>query len=76
MHFASSFSYTASYSSTSNECLIDYGAPYHMVKDESIVSTMHEFNTKQIFIGDDRSLSVVGFGTIPVDNGHFMMIDL
>ena len=33
--------------------------------------TMHECNTKQIFVGDDRSLSVVGFGTVPVENGHF-----
>ena len=32
---------------------------------------MHECNTKQIFVGDDRSLSVVGSGTIPVENGHF-----
>ena len=29
-------------------------------------STMHEYNTKQIFVGDDISLSVVGYGTIPV----------
>ena len=27
--------------------------------------------TKQIFVSDDRSLSVVGFGTVPVENGHF-----
>ena len=32
---------------------------------------MHECNTKQIFVGDDRSLSVVGFGTVLVENGHF-----
>ena len=32
---------------------------------------MHECNTKQIFVGDDRSLSVVGYGTVPVENGHF-----
>ena len=32
---------------------------------------MNECNTKQIFIGDDRYLSVVGSGTVPVDNGHF-----
>ena len=30
---ASGFSYTASYSSTSNEWLIDSGASYHMDKD-------------------------------------------
>ena len=33
---------------------------------------MHECNTKQIFVGDDRSLSVVGFGIVPVENGHFI----
>ena len=32
---------------------------------------MHECNTKQIFVGDDRSLSVVGSRTVPVENGHF-----
>ena len=32
---------------------------------------MHECITKQIFVGDDRSLSVVGSGTVPVENGHF-----
>ena len=32
---------------------------------------MHECNTKQIFVGDDRSLSLVGSGTVPVENGHF-----
>ena len=32
---------------------------------------MHECNTKKIFVGDDRSLSVVGSGIVPVENGHF-----
>ena len=32
---------------------------------------MHECNTKQIFVGDDRSLSIVGSGIVPVENGHF-----
>ena len=32
---------------------------------------MHECNTKQIFIGDDRSLDVVGSRLVLVDNGHF-----
>ena len=41
-----------------------------MAKDQSIFSAMHECNTKQIFVGDDRSLSVVGSGTVPVENGH------
>ena len=38
---------------------------------KSSFSTMHKCNTKQIFVGDDRSLSVVGSGTVPVENGHF-----
>ena len=32
---------------------------------------MHKCNTKQIFIGDDSSLSVVGSRTVPVENSHF-----
>ena len=32
---------------------------------------MHECNTKQIFVGDDISLSVVESGTVLVENGHF-----
>ena len=34
-------------------------------------SPLHECNTKQIFVGDDSSLSVVGSGTVPIENGHF-----
>ena len=68
---ASGYSYTASSSSTSIEWLIDSGVSYHMDKDQDIFSTMHECNTKQIFVGDDRSLSVVGSGTFLVENGHF-----
>ena len=41
---ASSYSYTASSSSTSNEWLIDSRASYHMAKDQAIFSTMHECN--------------------------------
>ena len=52
----SSYSYTASSSSTSNEWFIDSGASYHMDKDQAIFSTMRECNTKQIFVGDNRSL--------------------
>ena len=66
--YASGHSYTPSSSSTSNEWLIDFGASYNMAKDQAIFSSMHECNTKQIFAGDDRSLSVVGSGTIPVEN--------
>ena len=68
----SGYSYTAYSSSTSNEWLIDFGASYHIAKDQAIFSTMHECNTKQIFVGDDRSLSVVGSETVLVENGHFI----
>ena len=67
------YSYTASPSSTSIEWLIDSRASYHMAKDQAIFSTMHECNTKRIFVGDDRSLSVVGSGTVLVGNGHLVM---
>jgi hypothetical protein len=68
---ASSFSFNTSSTSSSNECLIDSGASYHMAKDKEIFSVLNECNTKKIFVGDDRTLIVVGFGTIQVDNGHF-----
>jgi hypothetical protein len=42
-----------------------------MAKDKDIFSDLNECNTKKIFVGDDRSLSVVGFETVQVDNGHF-----
>ena len=42
-----------------------------MAKDQDIFYTMHECNTIQIIVGDDRCLSVVGSGTVPVENGHF-----
>ena len=38
---------------------------------KAIFSALNECNTKEIFVGDDRSLSVVGSGTIQVENGHF-----
>jgi hypothetical protein len=42
-----------------------------MAKDKAIFSSLNECNTKEIFVGDDKYLSVVGFGTIQVENGHF-----
>ena len=47
---SSGYSYTASSSSTQNEWLIDYGASYHMAKDQAIFSTMHECNLVMIDI--------------------------
>jgi hypothetical protein len=67
---SSCFSFNTTSISSSNEWLIDFGASYHMTKDKSIFSAINECNTKKIFVGDDRSLSVVGYGTIQVDNGH------
>ena len=42
-----------------------------MSKDQAIFFTRHECNTKQMFVGDDRSLSVAGSGRVLVYNGHF-----
>ena len=42
-----------------------------MEKNKAIFSSLNDCNTKNIYVGDDRSLSVVGSGTIHLDNGHF-----
>ena len=68
---ASGFSFNTISTSTYDEWLIDSGASYHMDKDKDIFSTLNECNTKKIFVGDDRALSVVGSKTIQVDNSHF-----
>jgi hypothetical protein len=68
---ASGFSFNTSSTSSYDEWLIDSGASYHMAKDKDIFYALNECNIKKIFVGDDRSLSVVGYGTIQVDNGHF-----
>jgi hypothetical protein len=71
--FACGFSFNSNSTTTSSsdEWLIDSGSSYHMAKDKAIFSALNECNTKKIFVGDDRSLSVVGSGTVQVDNGHF-----
>jgi hypothetical protein len=69
--YASVFPFIATSTSSSYEWLIDYGACYHMDMDKDIFSSLNECNTKKIFVGDDRSLSVVGSGIVHVDNGHF-----
>jgi hypothetical protein len=66
-----SFNTTSTTTSSFDEWLIDSGASYHMAKDKAIFSALNECNTNKIFVGDDRSLSVVGSGTIQVENGHF-----
>jgi hypothetical protein len=50
--------------SSSDEWIIDSLASYHMAKDKSIFSSLNECNTKKIFVGDDRSLSVVRSGIV------------
>jgi hypothetical protein len=65
------FSFNETSTSSSDEWLIDSRASYHMAKDKAIFSTLNECNMKKIFVGDDRSLSVVGSGIVQVDTGHF-----
>ena len=62
-HALSSYGFSFNTTSTSSydEWLIDSGASYHMAKDKAIFSSLNECNTKQIFVGDDRSLNVVGY---------------
>jgi transposase InsO family protein len=67
----SGFSFNITSTSSFDEWLIDSRASYHMDKDKDIFSALNECNTKKIFVGDDRSLSVVGSRTVQVDNGHF-----
>jgi hypothetical protein len=69
--YAFGFSLNATSTSSSDEWLIYSRSSYHMDKDKAIFSSLNECSTKKIFVGDDRSLSVVGSGTIQVDNGHF-----
>ena len=42
-----------------------------MDKNKSMFSSLNDCNTKNIYVGDDRSLSVVGSDTIHLDNGQF-----
>jgi hypothetical protein len=69
--FTLCFSYNATYTSSYDKWIIYSRASCHMAKDKAIFSSLNECNTKKIFVGDDRSLSVAGYGTIQVDNGHF-----
>jgi hypothetical protein len=54
------FSFNATSTTSFSEWLIDYGAYYHISKDKFIFYALNECNTEHIFVGDDRSLSVVG----------------
>ena len=61
----------SSSSSHSHEWLIDSGASYHMAKNKAMFSSLNDCNTKNIYVGDDSSLSVVGIETIHLENGQF-----
>ena len=54
----------------SSDLLVDSGASYHMAKNKAMFSSLNDCNTKNIYVGDDRYLSVVGSGTIHLDNGQ------
>jgi hypothetical protein len=54
------FSFNTTSTSSFDEWIIDSGASYHMDKDKNIFYALNECITKKIFVGDDRSLSVVG----------------
>ena len=56
----SGYALNVSSSSHSHEWLIDYGYSYHMAKNKAMFSSLNVCNTKNIYVGDDRSLSVVG----------------
>lgn len=59
----SGYALNVSSSSHSHEWLIDSGASYHMAKNKAMFSSLDDCNTKNIYVGDDRSLNVVGTGT-------------
>ena len=42
-----------------------------MAINKAMFSSLNDCNAKNIYIGDDRYLSVVGSGTIHLDNGQF-----
>ena len=63
------YSLNVTSSSPSQEWLIDSGASYRMGKDKVLFSALNNCNTKNIYVGDDRSLSVVGSRTIHLKNG-------
>jgi hypothetical protein len=58
--FSSGFSFNETSTYYFDEWLIDSGASYHMANGKSIFFSLDLCNTKQIFVCDDGSLSVVG----------------
>jgi len=43
-----------------------------MTKDKDIFSSLNDCKTKQILVVDYRSLGVIGFKIVQVDNDHFI----
>jgi hypothetical protein len=68
----SGFTFNTTSTSTYDEWLIDSGASYHMAMDRDMFSFLNECNTKKIFVGDDRSLSVEGSGVACEPNLAFV----
>jgi hypothetical protein len=66
----SGYALNVSSSSSSHEWLIDSGASYHIGKDKAVFSTLQDCNTKNIFVGDDRSLRVEGSAIVHLNNGQ------
>eukprot|EP00253_Pinus_taeda_P028506 PITA_28506 len=71
----SGYALNVSPSSHSHEWLIDSGASYHMAKNKAMFSSLHDCNTKNIYVGDDRSLNVLGTGTVHLDNGEGKIVE-
>ena len=70
LNASSSSSSLFSYSfSSSNEWPIYSRSYYDMDKDKSIFSTLSEYKTKHFFVGDNRSLSIVGSRIVNLDDG-------
>ena len=64
------YALNVSSSSSSHEWLIGSGASYHMGKEKAVFLTLNDCNTKFFVVGDDRSLSVEGSGTVHLNNGQ------
>ena len=62
------YAHNVSSYSPSHEWLIDYGASYHIAKDKATFLAFNDCNTKNIYVGDDISLSIVGYGRVHLDN--------
>ena len=67
----SSYALNVTSSSPSHEWLTDSRASYYMGKYKAMFSALNNFNTKKIYVGNDRSLSVVGFEKIHFNKGEF-----